>query len=66
MRFFLEDVVFGDVNHLVSRSTNTMYELPPTIVDGTLWTDRYRPKKFTDLLGDEVSLVRRILPSQRS
>lgn len=24
-------------------------------IDGTLWTDRYRPKKFTDLLGDEVS-----------
>jgi hypothetical protein len=23
-------------------------------VESVLWTDRYRPKKFTDLLGDEV------------
>jgi chromosome transmission fidelity protein 18 len=27
-------------------------------VDGTLWTDRYRPKRFTDLLGDEVRCCR--------
>lgn len=26
----------------------------PVEVETTLWTDRYRPKKFTDLLGDEV------------
>ncbi|ORY58350.1 P-loop containing nucleoside triphosphate hydrolase protein [Leucosporidium creatinivorum] len=25
----------------------------PADVDSTLWTDRYRPKRFTDLLGDE-------------
>lgn len=31
--------------------------------DGTLWTDRYRPKKFTDLLGDEV---RRLSPVLRA
>lgn len=30
----------------------------PSGVDGTLWTDRYRPKRFTDLLGDEVSCCR--------
>lgn len=26
----------------------------PNDVETALWTDRYRPKKFTDLLGDEV------------
>lgn len=27
--------------------------------ENTLWTDRYRPKRFTDLLGDEVGIPAR-------
>jgi hypothetical protein len=26
-------------------------------VEDTLWTDKYRPRHFTDLLGDEVSIL---------
>lgn len=36
-------------------SSNAAYIEPPP-VETTLWTDRYRPKKFVDLLGDEVRI----------
>lgn len=32
-------------------AANATHNRPP---EGTLWVDRYRPKRFTELLGDEV------------
>lgn len=26
------------------------------VVNGNLWVDRYTPKKFTDLIGDDVRI----------
>lgn len=34
--------------------TNVVLEEFFAPLETSLWTDRYRPKKFTDLLGDEV------------
>ena len=34
--------------------TNVVLEEFFAPLETSLWTDRYRPKKFTDLLGDEI------------
>ncbi len=33
--------------------TSTSSDRSSSRAEGTLWVDRYRPKRFTDLLGDE-------------
>lgn len=32
-----------------------MQRVPATALSTVMWTDKYRPKKFSDLMGEEVS-----------
>lgn len=42
---------------LLCRDDSTKQTLKRTGVEEELWTDKYRPRHFTDLLGDEVGIT---------